>query len=542
MRMHWVKPTYTDPGATVFGELVLRRDSRIDSDLMSEIFAPAGEKESKSFAPKAQKAPGITVLNATRAHNLAIMLSRLRISTRDACEAISETRFEETQLGIEDLETIAAAMPTTDESKKLEGYMNAPGKLRDVEQKVLPLCSLSKGRLRVMKTAVSFKTTNTFLKQRIQFVHGAASGLRGSEQFRELLGVTLQIGNFVNHGITEKDTHAGGVKGFAIESLHTLSTFKKGSISALHFLCLTLMQTSDDSFLNSLLQSLGSTRDAKREHLPTLKRDVQSFQQDVEFSIKFLQQLPPEDPGKERLMNLSSQLGDAAADLKSELDSAIQLCTETLSYFSVSSEDPDKSFQPFCSNICQFLRQFESAWKQIEDGRGHCAKLSKGRKKTMKNAQSMPKQHQKSVPRTTGKHTLETALRHTSKLQIRAGSKKKTNWCSTRTLRMLRPCCKTVKWKDLRQPENFQDAQPTPRISKSESATTWQRTRSLPPLPPDADQSETDEDLKLVEQDRSYKSWARIQTCDLNTMVDCEDLSDSENEENANESINLVKG
>lgn len=61
-------------------------------------------------------------------------------------------------------------------------------------------------------------------------------------------------------------------------------------------------------------------------------------------------------------------------------------------------------------------------------------------------------------------------------------------------------------------------------------------------MPPDADQSETDEDLKLVEQDRSYKSWARIQTCDLNTMVDCEDLSDSENEENANESINLVKG
>jgi len=402
--MHWVKPTYQDQGHTVFGELGTRRESRIDSDLMSEIFAVTTEEnERKGFDPKKLAAcAGIKVLDSTRAQNLGILLSRLRMPTLQACQAINETRFQEHTLGVQDLDIIASSMPTVDEVTKLEAHVQAPEKLRDVEQKVLPLCSVSRVRLRVMKIAVSHGSQSSLLHQRVQVLHKAATGVRRSQQLRELLNVTLQIGNFVNHGITDKDPDKGAVKGFALESLHTLSMFKRGETSALHFLCLTLMLTFGNSFLDSLLQSLDSVNDAKREHLSTLETDVKKFQGEVEFATQFFEKLSEEDPEKERLMKLSVQLSHEGTKLKTELDSATQVCRETVSYFSVSSEDSKRPFQDVCADICKFLHQFKAAWKQIETGQGRLGKLltctpTSSPKNTSNNAHPIPKPPERNV-------------------------------------------------------------------------------------------------------------------------------------------------
>lgn len=440
MRMHWVKPTYQDPGDTVFGELGSHRESRIDSDLMSEIFAPAGEKDAKSFVPKKLAPAGINVLSASRAQNLGIILSRLRVSTEDACRAINETRCEDQLLKMEDLDMIAAAMPTLDEITKLKKHSEAPEKLRDVEQKVLPICFLSKVRFRVMRTVVTHTTAFSFIMNRLVAVHTAASDIRTSEQFRELLDVTLQIGNFVNHGITDKDPGAGAVKGFAIESLHTLSTFKRGGISALHFLCLTLKQGFGSSFLNSLLQNLERMETAKREHLPTLETEVRNFQEEIKFVTHFFEQLSEEDPEKARLMKVSLQLDTEAKELDTKLGSATQVCSETLSYFSVSNQESSGSFQDFCVHLCQFLRQFQSAWRELESGQGTCGKLTStvSRRHTVHSLAdikpvSKPPQRN-SVPGNISKFTGESLSKHVAKLQIHTNTlcKKKTRHLQSR--------------------------------------------------------------------------------------------------------------
>jgi len=203
-------------------------------------------------------------------------------------------------------------------------------------------------------------------------------GVRKSEQLRELLGVTLQIGNFINHGITDDHPDAGAVKGFAIESLHTLSTFKRGGISALHFLCVTLMKTFGNSFSGLLNQSLDGMDTAKRENLVTLQNEVKHFQDEIQFVVVFFKQLSEEDPEKERLMKLSVQLNDEATKLKSDLDSAVQVSNETLQYFSAAGPEKMGSFQDFCAHICQFLQQFKAAWNEIESGQGRYRKLLTG--------------------------------------------------------------------------------------------------------------------------------------------------------------------
>lgn len=295
-RIHLVGAAYDMPGSgTVFGELGLsHEESRLDPQLITAIFTPPVGNRAKAFALRA--VPGITVFDAARAQNLAIPLNRLRMSTAEICEKVQAVDFSGDGIDMDDIELVSACLPTSQEATKLMAQRDKVDLLRDVERKVLPLCTMSSTRLRVMKVALSHSTAYASILERCRILLAAAEEARSSVHFKELLGVTLQIGNFINHGVV--DSAEGTVRGFAIESLHVLASFKKGGVSALHGLCLT-MRTSGSGFLQELKDSLRHIHQASRERTNMLQADVRAFGENLRIIQQFVGSLPPEEEERE---------------------------------------------------------------------------------------------------------------------------------------------------------------------------------------------------------------------------------------------------
>merc|ERR1719215_1021645 len=143
---------------------------------------------------------------------------------------------------------------------------------------MMSLCNLSPGRLRLMKVALKHKDVYDGIARRCEALGQAAEEVRMSVPFKRFLGMALQGGNFINTG--EAASHKGSVRGFAVESLSVLAACKKGPVSALHFLCLTIRST-DMEFLDKLLESLQHVHMASTERAHALKGAVVDFGKEV---------------------------------------------------------------------------------------------------------------------------------------------------------------------------------------------------------------------------------------------------------------------
>merc|ERR1712137_370584 len=171
------------------------------------------------------------VLDKTRAQNMAIVLNRLKVVSVDLCNTLRNLDFENVQFGSEDMDLLISVMPTAEESKRLLEHKDNIDRLRDIEQKVMPLCLLERStqRLALMQFATAHASTHTNLLDRCAIIRMAAEEVRWSTKLQELLILVLRIGNFINDGVEE--VGEGSVRGFAIESVNTLSRSKIGAAS-----------------------------------------------------------------------------------------------------------------------------------------------------------------------------------------------------------------------------------------------------------------------------------------------------------------------
>mmetsp|Transcript_10793 Transcript_10793/g.24665 ORF Transcript_10793/g.24665 Transcript_10793/m.24665 type:complete len:928 (+) Transcript_10793:206-2989(+) len=376
-RMHWAAQYESSVEGTVFGALPARRErSRtIDPELMQQIFgskraAPAEAKKEAKPKQVMKPPPGIVLLAHNRAQNLAITLRSLSCPLVDICKAVTELDFCNEMLVVEDLEVLSTAMLQPDELAKLAEHKDTPEKLRDVERMALPLCQLSPSRLRAVRVIVSHLTTLNLLMQRCDVLKKAAMQTRDSVEFRELLAVILQIGNYINHG--QAEIVEGTARGFSIESLHVLASFKRGGVSALHFLCLTMFQETGENFFTDLMASLSHVKEASRENTAGLKADIERFHIDAEFLKKFQKEIDEQAPEHPRVEEIVNSYLEKDEQLRTQLSEALSVCSEVKAFFHVGDKDVLKQapFEEFCGHIAAFLQQFHSVWRDLEAGKG----------------------------------------------------------------------------------------------------------------------------------------------------------------------------
>jgi len=339
---------------------------------MSNMFA-VHTSPRKGIAKAAQQR--ICLLDSTRATNLGIVLSRLRMSTDAICQCVSTLDFTTeftSLLSLDDIELAGMLVPSTQEIDKLQAHKDKADQLRDVEQSLMPLCTLSMARLRVMKVALSFHETHGGGMKSCRMIQQASEEARCSEQFREVLAVVLQMGNVINEG-------EGVVKAFAIESLHMLTSFKRGAVSALHCLCITLLQEFGENFLQKLLESLEHVHSASRQRKANLEDDLRGFENEFRFVEEWAQTLSQEAEEKQRVDALVAELAARQEELQQAKEEAMRLSNEAQMYFSVAQASIAKlpPFEQFFGHIDSFLRQFHAAWCEITSGRGRWKELAR---------------------------------------------------------------------------------------------------------------------------------------------------------------------
>lgn len=316
---------------------------------------------------------GISVLDGSRAQNMAIVLGKLAMSSKDLCACLETFSFRSPGLRADDLELLCGVLPTDDEKKKLSEYASRVHELRDIEQKVFPLVALARGvqKVKLMKFALSHRETFDNLVARSRLLRAAAEEAKSSKRFRETLGICLKLGNFINHGV--EDTREGAIRGFAIESLSTLTTFKTGAVSTMHYLCLKT-RSSNPTFLFELKQSLQSLDDARREKTALLKASVDSFQQEATFARQELKHYDVSQL-EEEAHELIELMQQEATTLQTCVAEAVALGADVHKYFSVS-EKAQANLPPletFFGHIADFLIKFEQTWMEVERNPGRFA-------------------------------------------------------------------------------------------------------------------------------------------------------------------------
>jgi len=233
-----------------------------------------------------------------------------------------------------------------------------------VEQRMMPLCNLSPGRLRLMKLALTHEEAHSSVARRCQVLGEAAQEARTSVPLKRFLGMALQVGNFINTG--EATAHKGTVRGFGVESLSTLGTCKKGPISAMHFLCLTI-RSSDMEFLDKLLESLRHVHMASRERVIALKGAVADFGKETDFVKSQLGSCTEqEDAVRDALSFFWDAIDRERRDVDHLIASALQTVTEAQAYFHVlgNAKAPPQAEELF-KHISSFLDLFRSAWIEV---------------------------------------------------------------------------------------------------------------------------------------------------------------------------------
>eukprot|EP00439_Symbiodinium_sp_Y106_P011866 s8849_g1.t2 len=305
------------------------------------------------------------VLDDSRAQNIAIVLSKLPVSSEDVCEALRTLDFSRLALSDDMVELLASILPTPEETQKLQTHKDCPERLRDIEQKVLPFCFLPRAaaRLRFFRFAASHAESAATYLQRCRTLQLAAMEARSSQELRRVLALILRIGNYINHGIRDVSDGAGACA-FSIETLAAITSFKLGSMSSLQFLC-TSFRRANPRFLDALQTSLKHVPKAAREKSMNLKSCIQAFRKEVDFAEREVSSMP-EDQLSEVTAGLLKDLNAEAFELENSLAMAYGKCEEAQQYLCTSEDKANDAAPPPYENLflhlSDFLESFRKAW------------------------------------------------------------------------------------------------------------------------------------------------------------------------------------
>eukprot|EP00439_Symbiodinium_sp_Y106_P031571 s3908_g3.t2 len=312
----------------------------------------------------APKSTGTSLLDTSRATNLAIMLKKLPVCPAEFCECVKMLDSSHSQIAVGHVELVLANMPSQSEAHKLLSYDGNEGPLRDVEAEVLPLCSLSASAVKVFKIAMEHEDVYARHMARCRTISNAAQEVCRSRELRELLTLILHTGKYINSGAPG----ANAAETFTVESLQSLSTFKIGPISALHFLCISFRGMKRE-FLQLLLSNLRHVHAAAKEKFGQLDVDIHSsFQDDVKAVENRLEQVKQEVREQchyERLAMLATQMTSELAALRTSFASAKQLVAEAQAYCDGAPRESMPA-ELFFQHVATFLGIFQATWEEID--------------------------------------------------------------------------------------------------------------------------------------------------------------------------------
>ncbi|SNX82525.1 related to Diaphanous protein homolog 1 [Melanopsichium pennsylvanicum] len=241
---------------------------------LDELFAVG----SKSVAaPPDQKANATktkltTLLDLTRAQNVSIVLTRIKIPFADLRTAILQC--DESKLSIDHLKSIKNCLPTTEELGLVRDYDGNIGSLSKADQFFKEMLGIPRLAERLGCTVYmrKFELDLEELKPDLRILKQAVDEMNASEKFRKVLHTVLTIGNVLN-----SSTFRGEAAGFQLGDLLKLKDTKPSSPtpatpSLLHYLVRVL--NKQDKTLVGFLDDCSHVEAAARLSTQSIQQSI----------------------------------------------------------------------------------------------------------------------------------------------------------------------------------------------------------------------------------------------------------------------------
>ncbi|KAJ4830940.1 hypothetical protein Tsubulata_019831 [Turnera subulata] len=236
--LHWDKLNRNGDHSMVWDRI--GGSFRFDDDLMEALFGYVatnrksfqGEESSNpTNALGSSPPPQITILDARKSQNVAIVLKSLAISREQILDAVSEGQG----LDADTLEKLTRIAPTTEEHSQILNFKGHTTQLADADYFLYHLLKAVPSafpRLNAMLFRSNYDTEIGNFKESLQAIETGCNELRNQRVFIKLLEAILKAGNRMNAG-----TARGNAQAFKLSSLTKLSDVKAtdGKTTLLHF-------------------------------------------------------------------------------------------------------------------------------------------------------------------------------------------------------------------------------------------------------------------------------------------------------------------
>jgi len=339
------------------------------------------DKEKRKTLPGMNTSePEVQLLARGRAQNIMIALRKQPL-TAAILEGLQQLDFETTALTPEAIDVLTGAVPTPEEAKLLIGHRPSSGKLREVENKTMPLARLERPaagqRLRLML----FRKTMAGLSEDVHIglssIRSAFDAAQNSAAFRAILCHTVRLGSVINFGSSTAEAEdAAGAEtaaagGFGLDALSRLAHFKAPGNSRITLLHVLVAQVcaADPDLPTKLTEEMCNVHEAAKRSLASLADAVSAFTREAEHVSSSANGggTGSDDPIAARLAKFSEHASSEAGSLAQVLAATREAAQATLAFFAITctAKDVDAKSLELCGLLSEFASVLEKTKKEI---------------------------------------------------------------------------------------------------------------------------------------------------------------------------------
>lgn len=288
-KLYWQPVDVPQPGPGVlrtvwtrdFGFELLDHEKQELRNLFSIKITEAKQAEGPSAA---EREKSTQILEATRAQNVSILLSKFRISMGDIKRMICTLRISDgLELSADDVKSLLSMLPTTEEAEKLRAVPSEKIEaLGQAEKHFLGLMEIPRFRSRI--ACFLFKLQFNELKEDVEFdieaLQKAVNNLLESPKMARLFSIVLGIGNLLNScgGLLTVEDGFKPVQGFRLSSLSKLRLAKAHTTNktALNFF-VSILHERQRQVLDFILGETDDIRAAASVVMANVKGQIKSL-------------------------------------------------------------------------------------------------------------------------------------------------------------------------------------------------------------------------------------------------------------------------
>lgn len=252
---------------------------------------------SQTPASPSKKRNVTTLLDITRANNIGIMLSRIKLTFPDITKCILEINDE--KLSVEDLRAISKQLPTIEEVVRIQDFDDI-SKLAKADQyfgEIITIPRLNE-RLNSMIYRRKLDIEITEVRPELDSLWNASRELRSCTKFKRILQIVLAVGNALNGS-----TFRGGAKAFQLDGLLKMKETKTanagpGCPTLMHYVARLLLHS--DPTLVTFIDDLPNLENAARIAVQTTLQTVSTLVGGVaavKTEVATLKRAPTRPPG-----------------------------------------------------------------------------------------------------------------------------------------------------------------------------------------------------------------------------------------------------